>query len=212
MRRWHAGWVASRGLPPPREDDGVLRTLVGDPGRDVERLVLDADEHPRRLDRAASASWDDRDPWITVPTRDPGRTADRLAEHGLATAAAPEWLMRVALADQRRVPLPPGFTTVVRRDAHDALRLQVVTDDGTLAASGQVGVALPDGWAVPDRIGTERDHRRRGLAAAVMALLVDAARERGASQGVLVASDQGRRLYAALGWRVVGAVVVARRL
>ena len=211
MRRWHAGWVASRGLPRPREDDGVLRTLVGDPGRDVERLVLDADEHPRRLDRAASASWEDRDPWISVPTRDPGRTADRLVEHGLTTAAAPEWLMRVSWPDQRRVPLPPGYAPVVRRDAPDSLLLEVLTHDGGLAASGQVGIA-PDGWAVPDRISTGREHRRRGLGAAVMTLLADAARERGAVEGVLVASDQGRRLYTALGWRVAGAVVIARRL
>ncbi|MCW2817948.1 MAG: family N-acetyltransferase [Marmoricola sp.] len=210
MCRWHAGWVASRGLGVPEEDDGVLRTVVGDPGRDVERLVLGADQHPRRIDRAASASWADRDPWITVPTRDPGRTADRLVEHGLATAPAPEWLMRVGLAEQRRVELPDDHAVRVQHAAPDAVRLEVVAGAGALAASGQVGVA--NGWAVPDRITTERLHRRRGLGAAVMTMLVDAARERGATRGVLVASDQGRGLYATLGWQTVGAVVVARRL
>jgi len=202
--------VASRDLAPPTEDDGVLRTVVGDPGRDVERLVLGADGHPRRLDRAASASWDDRDPWITVSTRDPGRTADRLVEHGLATALGPEWLMRVALADQLRAELPVGHTVAVRRDTPRARQLQVLTATGSLAASGQVGLA--GDVAVPDRISTERAHRKRGLGAATMTLLADAALARGITEGVLVASDQGRRLYARLGWQVVGAVVVARRL
>lgn len=33
----------------------------------------------------------------------------------------------------------------------------------------------------------------------------------GATRGVLVASQEGRRLYLTLGWQVTSAVVVARR-
>ena len=185
-----------------------MRVPVGDPGRDVERLVVDADAHPRRLDRAAQDGWGDRDPWTTVPTLDPGRTADRLAEHGLAVATSPEWLMTVRLVEQRRVALAPGFRVEVLAESATSVRLRVVDEEGREAALGQVGVHT--GHGVPDRVSTARSHRRRGLGGAVMTLLADAAHDRGAEHGVLVASDQGRRLYASLGWTVAGAVVVAR--
>ena len=45
--------------------------------------------------------------------------------------------------------------------------------------------------AVMDRILTWPDHRRRGLARAVMGALASAALERGAHRGILVASEEG---------------------
>ena len=204
---WVAGWSRSRDLPAAVESDGVLRTVVGLPGRDVEHVVLDADRHPRRIDRAARLSLDDRDPWITVPTVDPGRVSDRLAEHGLATATSPEWLMTSALASGHAA-LPPGYVAEVHPSPR-RVEVQVVAPDGTAAASGQVG--LTGEVAVPDRVVTQPSHRRQGLGRAMMTLLATQAVERGATRAVLVASDQGRRLYVSLGWQVVGAVVIARR-
>ena len=133
--------------------------------------------------------------------------SDRLAEHGLATATSPEWLMTSALAAGRAV-LPPGYVAEVFTSPY-RVEVRVVAPDGTTAASGQVGLA--DAVAVPDRVLTQPSHRRRGLGRAVMTLLAAQAVEHGATRAVLVASDQGRRLYLPLGWQVVGAVVVARR-
>lgn len=209
VRHWHHGWSLARGFAPATEDAGVLRTVVGTPGRDVERLVLDADTHPRRIDRAALDSWADRDPWVSVPTTDPGRTADRLLEHGLVASPLPSWLMTVDLAEARRVDLLPAYAVDLVRDLPDVVELRVLDAAGRLAASGQAGIV--EGRVVPDKITTEPDHRRRGLGAAVMTLLGGAARERGVHEGVLVASDEGRRLYLHLGWRLRGAVVVSRR-
>lgn len=171
--------------------------------------MLDADTVPRRIDRAASAAWRRRDPWVSVPTGDPGRVSDRLREHGYACAVVPEWLMRIPLATQRPTRLPEGYrweTDV----ATDGGLLQVRLLHGTdPAASGQVG--LVEGWAVPDLITTERAHRRRGLGGALMTLLADAARDRGATDGALVASEEGRLLYRTLGWHLVSAVVLGRQ-
>ncbi|KQT94111.1 hypothetical protein ASG49_04150 [Marmoricola sp. Leaf446] len=210
VRAWVAGWACSRDLPPAEEvAEGVLRTPVGAPGREVELLVLDADRHPRRTDVAARASWDERDPWVTVPTTDPGRVADRLAEHGLATADVPEWLMTRSLAASPAAPLPPGYTATTSRPGPHRAEVGITAPHGSPAAWGQVG--LVRAVAVPDRISTVAAHRRRGLGSVVMGLLGDAAVEAGADRGVLVASDEGRRLYLTLGWEPVCAVVVARR-
>ena len=184
--------------------------MVGLSGRGVETLVLGADHEPRRVDRAAAAAQGDRDPWVSVPTQDPGRVADRLQEHGLSTAVVPEWLMSTPLEAQRRVPLPDGCTARLRWREDRVVDLRVLAPDGGLAASGQLGLAGPHG--VPDRIETAPAHRRRGLGGAVMTALADAALEHGATEGVLVASQAGRGLYLRLGWEQVGAVVIGRLL
>lgn len=209
VRAWRDGWAASRDLGPAEPvADGVLLSRVGAPGRDVELLVLDADRHPRRVDAAAQASLAHRDPWVTVPTADPGRTADRLAEHGLATADLPEWLMTRTLEASPPPPVAPGYAARTVALGH-RVEVRVDAPDGTLAATGQAG--LSGSWAVPDRVSTGRAHRRRGLGAAVMGLLEEQAVGLGATHGVLVASAEGRRLYLTLGWQPASAVVVARR-
>ena len=59
-------------------------------------------------------------------------------------------------------------------------------------------VVVVDGViAVYDRIAVDPGRRRRGLGRRVMRTLE---REAGANQGVLVATVEGRALYASLGW------------
>lgn len=198
----------SRGIIPDPERDGVCRAVVGLPGREVEHVVLGADEHPRRLDVACRTALRDRDAWVTVVTTDPGRTSDRLQEHGLRTSYDVECLMTVLLQDQVPAVLPAGYRSATTRRDPDVVAEQLFAAGGEPAAAGQAGVA--GSWCVPDRIGTQPGHRRRGLGAALMSLLVAAAVEQGATHGVLVASRDGRRLYESLGWQVVAEVVVAR--
>ncbi|MEU9118830.1 GNAT family N-acetyltransferase [Streptomyces sp. NPDC048506] len=71
---------------------------------------------------------------------------------------------------------------------------------GELAAQGQMAV-LGDATIV-DRVGTQEAHRRRGLGNFVMRALADHAVDRGATLGVLGATDAGRALYETLGWTV----------
>jgi predicted GNAT family acetyltransferase len=186
----------------------VCRTPVGLPGREVEHVVLGADEHPRRLDAACRAALRDRDAWVTVVTTDPGRVSDRLQEHGLRTSYDVECLMTVSLHDQRRADLPEEYRSATTRRDADVVAEQLFAAGGEPAAAGQAAVVGQ--WCVPDRIVTEPGHRRRGLGAALMSLLVAAALEQGATHGVLVASREGRRLYESLGWATVADVVVAR--
>ncbi|MGW2009169.1 GNAT family N-acetyltransferase [Streptomyces nigrescens] len=90
-----------------------------------------------------------------------------------------------------------------------------------LAASGRAALTTgaPGSSPAPyapsvvfDMIGTEPAHQRRGLGRAVMAALAGRAVERGARQGVLVASPDGRALYEAMGWRLRSPVTAAGRM
>ena len=195
-------------FPAATEDNGVLRVDIGLPGRSVEYVVLDADDHPRRIDRAASLALAYGDAWVTVPTRDVDRTADRLVEYGLRTPPYPEWMMAVALDDQRVVEPRDGYTSST--EAGPGIVVITVHDpDGQVAATGQMGVVGE--VAVMDKIETRPGHRRRGLGGAMMSVLADRARSIGAVRGVLMASTEGRALYTSLGWTTLCPAVVARQ-
>jgi GNAT superfamily N-acetyltransferase len=71
--------------------------------------------------------------------------------------------------------------------------------DGSIAASGYA--AEYDGTFVFDRIATQPAHRRRGLGSAIMAALGSMKRS-DVTTSVLVATEDGRALYSALGWIV----------
>jgi len=207
LRRWQQGWGLARGFTTAVESDGVLRVDIGLPGRFVEYVVLEADEHPRRVDKAAGLALAARDPWVTVPTRDAARTSDRVHEHGLRTPPLPEWMMSTALGEQRRLAFPPGYAGSISAQ-DDVVRVDVRSPTSEPAASGQLAVV--DGCAVPDKIETLSGHRRRGLGGAMMTALVDAALELGATRGLLMASTQGRALYTSLGWTTLCPVVIGR--
>jgi len=93
-------------------------------------------------------------------------------------------------------PCAPGCKGARSGRAH----VRVLTPGGDLAASGHV--ALDETFAIYDRIVTEPAHQRRGLGRAVMHTLQALARTHGRHVGALVATDQGRRLYESLGWRL----------
>ncbi|WP_156363749.1 GNAT family N-acetyltransferase [Sphingomonas sp. Leaf357] len=108
----------------------------------------------------------------------------------------PSWMMTGPAAIA--VPhLPPGYTIIVRRGT-GMIEVRIETADGLLAASGYG--AETDGAFVYDRIVTQPGHQRRGLGGLVMGTLA-AERRSPASENVLVATDQGRALYLALGWK-----------
>jgi predicted GNAT family acetyltransferase len=102
--------------------------------------------------------------------------------------------------EQPNAPTRPGpgyRVDVSHTGAVTAVR--IVADDGAVAASGFAAEA--GGVFVYDRIVTEPAHRRRGLGSAVMTTLGAARRQTGSEQ-VLVATENGRALYSALGWAV----------
>jgi len=72
------------------------------------------------------------------------------------------------------------------------------------AARGRAVVV--DGVAIYDHIVVEPAHRRRGLGRRVMLALQAAT---GTTQGLLVATRDGRALYETLGWRLVSSYTTA---
>jgi GNAT superfamily N-acetyltransferase len=134
------------------------------------------------------------EPAVLLRALPPGWTLD--APRSLMAATRP-------LAPQ---PLPAGYHAIDAIE-HGTRVLHLLDEHGSSAATGRLH--LQQGCAVFDRIETDPAHRRRGLARAVMGLLDRGAVEAGAQERLLVASEQGRALYLALGWQVLAPYATA---
>jgi GNAT superfamily N-acetyltransferase len=111
---------------------------------------------------------------------------------------APTFFMTIpGAAMESAVSAPAGYRLAFQREKWGLLA-EATDDQGRLAAHGRL--VIEQGWAVFDRIETDEAHRRRGLGSAVMRGLQAQALEAGARGGLLVATAEGERLYASLGW------------
>jgi GNAT superfamily N-acetyltransferase len=205
--RWQLGWGVARGVPGADDLGDGLRVWCQQPSRDVEIIALHADDDPPSVGRLADRlRREDSVAWLTVPTREPAKVADALLAARLVVAKGAEQLMTIQLGDHPRHEVPAPYRLDIQTRA-SVIFASIYHDSGKLAASGVMGVAGAD--AIADRIETAPAHRRQGLAKAIMGALAHAAVERGAQHGVLVASEEGQHLYAALGWRGAADVLIA---
>lgn len=202
--KWVQGWVAARTLPAPEDLGDGLLVRCNQWGREVEIFGRDnADALERlaaRVRQAADVTW------LTVPTTHPDQIASALQAHGLSILRQSELLMTADLGAHPDYGIPEAYTMIVE-EGESSVFAEVRAENGEPAARGVVGLAGSD--AVMDKILTLPDHRRRGLGNAVMSTLAAAAVARGSTRGILISSEDGQRLYPALGWSGVAWVVIA---
>lgn len=196
---WAWGWAISRGTAAPVDHAGVLRIEVGRPDHLVRHVMpsLDASTLHRLIECAEAGTW------VKI-CADRAQVAPLLPAHW--RLHEPEFLMGKVLGTDT-LPEIAGYRHELDREG--ALwRVQVLSETGEVAASGQA--AVDGAFATFDQIVTAESHRRRGLGRRVMAALSGAARSRGATHGVLVATEAGAALYQTLGWAMVSPVTAAQ--
>ncbi|WP_433393455.1 GNAT family N-acetyltransferase [Micromonospora sp. KLBMP9576] len=201
MTAWVRGWAVSRGTPAPVAVPGGFRVDVGLPGHRVRHVLhtYDADALGR-LGRTLTAPGT----WIKV-SGDPA---------GLRAALPDAWTMDVA-GHLMSAPLtcgtvePPASYAIRVVAEGEVVVARVLDATGRQAARGQL--ARAGEFGIVDQVETDPAHRRRGLGRVVMRALCDDAARRGMRTGILVATDDGRALYATIGWTVRSAVSGAFR-
>lgn len=171
---------------------------------------------------------------VSVVTGDPDGAVAAYGALGYAPAESPHALMTTPLNSR---PAPPsagsdfvvcrvatadeldcynrGLARPVSADeaADPSFHLYYVEAGGTPVCRGRAVVVLPPGTAAGgaalcvSRVDTHPDHRRRGLATAVMELAHADAAGLGALRSVLVATEVGAALYEKLGYQVLASVL-----
>lgn len=189
---WGRGWTVSRNTGGPTGIPGGFRVDVGLPGHRVRHVLHTCDaDSLGRLGRALTAPGT----WIKACV-DPAV---------LRAALPPNWSMDIA-GYLMTVPFTAGtvepaapYTTRMVSEGRTVVAT-VLDAAGEIAASARLAPAGEFG--IVDKVQTEPAHRRRGLGSVVMRALGDHAVRHGMGTGILVATDDGRALYRALGWTV----------
>ena len=195
---WQTAHSIARSSPPPVRDREGFRVDTHSE-KEVKRWVF-----PQLCDGLRAIAHD-----ITAP-----RHYLKLcgSDEELRSALPARWevlpanyFMITAMATGDTRPLPNGY----RMELHQAgpvTRACIIAPDGDLAATGCAAEAAD--VFIYDRIETAQDHRRKGLGAAVM-IALGATRKSLASPQLLVATADGRNLYANLGWTVLAPFAAA---
>lgn len=205
VRRWLLGWSAARGFAPAEEARGGLHVPVRDQNRHTEVIALDDDAVPALATEVLAALVTT---WLTVPTTNPGAVTRLIQEAGLELFRE-ECFMSAELNGHPALELTAGYAVTTTAERETVLRSRIEHSSGELAAFGTMTVIGQD--AVADAINTTENHRRRGLASALMSALTSEATARGAKTGILIASPEGERLYTSLGWQRHASILVARK-
>lgn len=202
---WVTGWAGARGYEA-RHEGRVHAALRHDTTEDWEYVIFD----PTMEELLAVSETLKKHPArrLTAFADDVSELVNIANQSGLQVAADDEVLMVTELASHDvEVPLPPdGFIFQIERDGtHAYVSLHPEDSQDVVAASGHVSAV--DGYAIFDRIITAPDFRRRGLGSLTMRALASLAQEHDVDEGLLIASVDGQKLYASLGWTNLGSVV-----
>jgi len=193
---WSRGWAITRQVAPPIAHGDGLRIEVGLPTQLVRYVFPHPSAWLRELGQTITQ------PWIFLKAcAEADQLRSLLPAHWEIQPDA--FMMTCSDAPfAGKGALATGYSLQVTDEVVRARQAHVVVhaDDGSLAASGHL--ALDERLAIYDRIVTAPEHQRRGLGRVVMHVLQTLAHRHGRHGGVLVATEQGRRLYETLGWVV----------
>lgn len=193
VQAWIAGWALARETGPPVKVNGGWRVDVGWPRQRVRYVFPRSCPELRRLAETID------EPWVFLKAC--------AGPDAIRPLLPPRWtiqpqgfmMTRASLTDEPPRSLPSGYSL----ETMEHLPVPIATihsADGELAASGRVAIVRD--FAIYDRVETHPNHRRRGLGSAIVRALGSVSQLRGATRGVLVATQEGRALYEALDWQL----------
>lgn len=193
VKSWLKGWCLSREVPFPVEYKSGFHVFVGDETQ-KERFVF-----PELNDDFFQLAHAIDTPWVYLkvsisPDRFIEKIPDRWklqAQGYLMTCFHPMNFPDLSLAEGYHLEFSEYNTTFVVR---------IVSENGDQASIGRV--SLIDDVAVYDRIVTDINHQRKGLASFLLKELQKIALSKGFANNLLVATEEGKLLYEKLGWKV----------
>jgi hypothetical protein len=193
IEKWLKGWSLSRQLPLPTTFKSGFKVDVGYE-KQKTRYVFPG-LHSDFIDLARSIV----EPWVFLKVCAAPRELERVLP--------PRWMFQpqgyMMTCFQRMVLKPVTLGAEYKMELTQSPAVYHVTIRGkenALAAEGRL--VLVDDLAIYDRISTDTNHRRKGLATVIMAALEEIALSRGVARNFLVATKEGKLLYESLGWEL----------
>ena len=193
VEKWLKGWSLSRGLPLPVQYQSGFKVDVGEENQKSRYVFTELNNDFFQLAELIDESW----VFLKVcasfdefKDKIPGKWQVQPQGY-MMSCFHPMNFPAVNLPNGYRLELDQYNSTFV---------VKIVTKNNELASIGRL--AIVEDLAVYDRISTENNHKRKGLATFVMKELEKIALSKGIYNNFLVATEQGKTLYESLGWKL----------
>jgi len=193
IEKWLKGWSLSRDLPLPFQYKSGFKVDVNDEKQKARYVFAELNDDFFQLANSIE------EPWVFLKVcASFDDFKDKVSEKW---KEQPQGYMMSCVS-------PMNFSNAILHDAYSleleeynsTFVVKIVTKDNELASIGRV--VIVDDLAVYDRISTEINHKRKGLATFLMKELEKIALSKGVSKNFLVATEQGKSLYGSLGWEL----------
>jgi len=193
VEKWLKAWSLSRELPLPVPFKSGYRVEVGYENQ-KSRYVF-----PELNDDFTGLSESIEEPFVFLKVcASPEEVKNKIPENW---EIQPQGYMMSCFQPMKipDIDLPDEYK-LESNHYNSTFFLRIVMKNGETASTGRV--VIVEDLAVYDRILTEENHRKKGLATFLMKELEKNALSKGVYKNFLVATEQGKRLYQALGWDV----------
>jgi hypothetical protein len=191
LKAWLAARSIARGLPAPIAEYGGFRVDTNSES-EVVRWVF-----PRTGPGLATLARSIDKPRHLIKLCGTADALQAALPAGWGLHAPSHFMRATGTPAPRR--LVEGYRVMVTR-AGMVSQARIVSEDDAMAAHGFA--AETEDAFIYDRIVTDPEHRRKGLGHALM-MALRTTRQRPDKPELLVATNEGRALYATLGWKTI---------
>ncbi len=193
VEQWLKAWSLSRKLPLPIRHHSGFKVEVGEEKQKIRYVFSEINNDFIELSNQID------EPWIY-----------------LKVCASPDEVIKVV--SEKWILQPPGYMMfcfgpmknavtnlcqgyrIESEEYNSTTVVRITTESEEQASIGRI--VLIDDLAVYDRILTEENHRKKGLASFLMQELEKIALSKGISRNFLVATELGKILYQSMGWKL----------
>lgn len=191
VKKWLKGWSLSRELPLPVHYKSGFKVNVGDERQKTRYVFPELNSDFFQLAETID------EPWVFLKVCTP---FDELKNHiSEKWVHQPQGYMMSCFGPMKSIDDDLNSDYRLEFDQYNFTHtVKILTRNGELASIGRV--VFVEDLAIYDRISTEHNHRRKGLATILMKELERIALSKGVFNNFLVATEEGKKLYESLGW------------
>ncbi|MDQ0064517.1 GNAT family N-acetyltransferase [Chryseobacterium lathyri] len=191
--KWLKAWSLSRKLPLPVKYKSGFKVEVGEEKQKIRYVFPEINDDFIELSKQID------EPWIYLKAcASPDEVKDEISENWIIQP--PGYMMGCSSPmNISRKNLCEGYQLEYEK-YNSTTAVKIINENGELACIGRI--VLVNDLAVYDRIITEENHQRKGLATFLMQELEKIALSNGIHNNFLVATEQGKSLYETMGWEL----------
>lgn len=193
IKSWLKAWSISRELPLPVKFKSGLRVDVGFEKQKTRYVFTELDNDFIQL------SKDINEPWVFLKVCSPSSEVRQQISN--KWTIQPQGYMMYCFRPMTIPDATLNSNYKLEIITHNATyTINILTQEDEVVSSGHL--ILIDELAVYDRIFTNDNHKRKGLARFLIKELEKIALSKGVCKNFLVATEEGKSLYESLGWKL----------